>query len=157
VRPQVDILIDPQRVMLRYSRSLGANASQGALSAAVAAEGEARINLGQLQNQIRSDIVAQVRNVREALQNWVALTESAALLENVVADAQTRAQAGIISQQQYRDSQNDLAQVRRQVIDAKLQYASSLAALRLATGTVEADDGARAETLAALFRSLPTR
>jgi outer membrane protein TolC len=157
VRPQVDIMIDPQRVMLRYSRSLGGNACQGALSAAMAAESEARINLGQLQNQIRNDIVAQVRNVRDALQNWETLTESAALLENVVADAQTRAQAGVITQQQYRDSQNDLAQVRRQVIDAKLQYASSLAVLRLVTGAVEAGDGAKAETLAALFRSLPSR
>ena len=74
-----------------------------------------------------------------------------------MADAQTRAQAGVITQQQYRDSQNDLAQVRRQVIDAKLQYASSLAVLRLVTGAVEAGDGAKAETLAALFRSLPSR
>jgi outer membrane protein TolC len=155
VQPQVDIYIDPTRVMLRYTQALGANASEGALAAAVAGESEARINIVQLQNQIRVDVSDEVRNLKEALANWAALTESAGLLGSVVSDAQTRAQAGVITQEQYREAQNELAEVRRQVIDAKLQYASSLAALRLSTGTIITDDGTTPDSLAAVFRTLP--
>ncbi len=157
VHPQVDIFIDPTRVMVRYTQAIGANSSEGALAAAVASESEARINIVQLQNQIRVDVSDQVRNLKESLANWTALTESAGLLGSVVSDAQTRSQAGIITQQQYRDTQNELAEVRRQVIDAKLQYASSLAALRLATGTIKTGDGTGPDSLANVFRTLPNQ
>lgn len=157
VQPQVDIYIDPTRVMVRYTQSIGSNATQGALAAAVASESEARINIVQLQNQIRVDVSDQVRNLKESLSNWTALTESAGLLGSVVSDAQTRAAAGVITQQQYRDAQNELAEVRRQVIDAKLQYASSLAALRLSTGTIKTGDGITPDSLASVFRSLPNQ
>ena len=157
LKPKVEIYVDPTKVLLRYSRSIGRDTEQGQISAAVAAQNEARLNLEQARLQVRGDIVGQMRGLKEAMTDWMALTQSAALLENVVSDAQRRAEAGVITRQDYRASQNELAQVRRQVIDAKLQYAASLAGLRLATGTIEAGDGGSAASAAAAFRSLPGR
>ena len=154
---KVDVYVDPTRVLLRYSRSLGRDAEEGQISAAVAAQNEARINLEQAQVQVRSDVTSQLRTLREAVANWTELTQSVGLLENVVADARRRAQAEIISQQDFRSAQSELAQVRLQVIDARLQYAAGLARLRLATGTIEAGDGVSTPQAAAGFRSLPER
>jgi outer membrane protein TolC len=157
LQPKIDLYVDPTRILLRYSQSLGHDTEQGQVAAAVASQNEARLNLEQAQNQIRLDIADQLRSLREGLADWTALTQSVGLLENVVSDAQRRAEAGVISQQEYRGAQNELVQVRAQVIDAKLQYAASLAGLRLATGTIEAGDGGSGAGAAAAFRSLPGR
>ena len=116
--PQVDLVIDPTRVLIRYSQALGSNSAKGSLEAAVASEGEARLNQVLLQNQIRDDITDQVRNIRESLSNWTVLSESEGLLGTVVTDSQTSLRAGAITQQQYRDAQNELTAIKRQVIDA---------------------------------------
>jgi outer membrane protein TolC len=157
LQPKVDLYVDPSKVLLRYSRTLGRDVEQGQVSAAVAAQNEARLNLEQAQVQVRVDISGQLRALKDAMTDWMALTQSEGLLETVVSDAQRRADAGVISQQEYRAAQNELAQVRAQVIDAKLQYAQSLAGLRLATGTIAAGDGGSAVGAAATFRSLPDR
>ena len=157
MRPKIDIYLDPRQIQLRYTRPFGRDAEHGQMAAALAAENEARLNLEQAQNQVRTDVVGELRNVKEALSDWTALTQSVALLENVVSDAQARADAGVITQQEYRVTQNELTQIRRQVIDAKLQYAASLAGLRVATGTIEAGDGIPVARTAMIFRSLPER
>ena len=154
---EFDLYVDPSKVLLRYSRTIGRDAEQGQVAAAVAAQNEARLNLEQAQVQVRVDISSQFRALKDAMTDWMALTQSEGLLETVVSDAQRRADAGVISQQEYRAAQNELAQVRAQVIDAKLQYAQSLAGLRLATGTIAAGDGGSAADAAAAFRSLPDR
>ena len=153
-RPRVDLYFDPTRVMVRVSKPLGADAAQGQLAQAHANETDARINREQLQAAIRVDVATGVRNLETALMNWNALHQSEDLLTGVVADAQKRLQAGLIRPEEYRDMQDELAQVQRQVIDASLQYASSLASLRLATGTA-GGEGASPSDLAALYRSPP--
>jgi outer membrane protein TolC len=157
LQPKVDIYVDPSKILLRYSRSIGRDTEQGQVTAATAAQNEARLNLEQAQTQVRVDIDSQLRGLKDAMTDWTSLMQSVGLLENVVSDAQRRADAGVISQQEYRVAQNELVQVRGQVIDAKLQYAASLAGLRLATGTIDAGDGGSAAGAAAGFRSLPDR
>jgi outer membrane protein TolC len=154
-RPRVDLYFDPTRVMVRVSKPLGGDdAAQGQLAQAQANQSDARINREQLQAAIRVDVATASRNLETAQMNWNALHQSEDLLTGVVADAQKRLQAGLIRPEEYRDMQDELAQVQRQVIDARLQYASSLAALRLATGTA-GGEGASPSELAALFRSPP--
>jgi outer membrane protein TolC len=153
-RPRLDVYLDPTRVMLRVSKALGEDAARGQIAQAQANQRDARINREQLQNTIRLDIATALANLKTALTNWTALHQSEDLLTGVVADAQKRLQAGLITDEAYREMQDELAQVQRQAIDASLQYASSLASLRLATGTAGAQ-GASPSELAALFRSLP--
>lgn len=155
MQPQLNVLIDPQRVLLRLSQSLGQSAQQGQLSEARAGEGEARINLHQLENQIRLDIAEQLRNLQDALANWGALSESTAAMERVVADTERRVDAGITSREDYRDVQTQAVVIQRQLIALQLQYASSLGGLRLATGNIDASENTAVESLADQFRTLP--
>jgi len=154
-KPRLDVYLDPTRVMLRVSKPLGDDVAHGQIAQAEANQKDARVNREQLQTAIRVDVATALANLRTARMNWTALHNSEELLQGVVADAQKRLQAGLITADAYRDMQDELAQVQRQAIDASLQYASSLASLRLATGTAGAE-GVSPKELAALFRSPPS-
>jgi outer membrane protein TolC len=151
MQPQLNVLVDPRGVLLRLSQSLGRNAQQGQLDAALAGEGEARINLRQLENQVRLD----VRGILDAIFNWQALSESAAAMKIVSDDAERRYDTGLVTLQELRDVQGEYAVVQTQLIETQFQYASNLGALRLALGRVEAGDNLSVEMIAAQFRTLP--
>ncbi len=155
LQPRVDIFLDPTRALVRLSQPLGRNVAEGQIADAMAAQNEARLNLQQLQGQIRRDVGEQVRNLRDAWSAATALAEAAMRLDVVVTDAERRFQAGFLTRAEYRIMQDEFAGIRRQHIDARLQFASSLAALRLATGAIGTGDGSPGSAPAALFRSLP--
>lgn len=155
MQPQLNVLVDPRGVLLRLSQSLGRNAQQGQLSSALASEGEARINLRQLENQVRLEITENVRGIHDAIGNWQALSESAAAMKLVADDAERRYNAGIITRQEFRDIQGEYALVQNQLIETQFQYASNLVALRLALGRVDAGEEVPVEAIAGQFRVLP--
>ncbi len=155
MQPQLNVLVDPRGVLLRLSQSLGRNAQEGQLSAALAGEGEARINLRQLENQVRLEVTENIRGINDAISNWQALSDSATAMKLVADDAQRRYDAGIITRQEYRDVQGEYALVQTQLVETQYQYASNLAALRLALGSVSAGQGVPVEMIAAQFRAVP--
>jgi outer membrane protein TolC len=155
MQPQLNVLVDTRRVLLRLSQSLGRSAQQGQLSEARAGEGEARINLHQLENQVRLDIADRLRSVNDALANWTALSSSADAMARVADDTGRRFDAGIATREEYRTVEEEAAAVRRQLIEIQYQYASSLGGLRLASGNVEAGDAMPVEAIAEQFRTLP--
>ena len=155
MQPQVNVSVDPQRVMVRVSQSLGRSAQEGALSEALAGESESRINLRQQESQVRLEIAENLRGLQDALINWQALKESAAAMEVIAGEAERRYQTGFSTRQEYRSVQEETAAIQRQVIEAQLQYASYLGALRLALGRIDAGEDVPTETLTAQFRSLP--
>jgi outer membrane protein TolC len=155
MQPQLNVVVDPQRVLLRLSQSLGRSAQQGQLSEALAGEGEARINLHQLENQVRLDIADQLRSLQDALINWGALSESTAAMERVSEDTGRRFEAGIASREEYRDVEEEVAAIQRQLIELQLQYATSLGGLRLASGNIDASETMPVEAIADQFRTLP--
>lgn len=155
MQPELNVLVDPRGVLLRLSQSLGRNTQQGQLSAALAGEGEARINLRQLENQVRLEVSENVRGVHDAISNWKALNESAAAMKIVAGDAERRYDAGVLTRQEYRDVQGEYALVQTQLVQTQFQYASNLAALHLALGNVDADENVPVEVITAQFRSLP--
>ena len=155
LQPRLDVFLDVSRAMLRLSQPLGRNVADGQVADAMASQNEARLNHQQLQAQIRRDVGAQVRGLKDALAAATALDQAAQRLATVVADGERRFQAGLLTRAEYRIMQDEFTGVRRQVIDARLQFASNLAALRLATGAIGAGQGGREGAAAALFRSLP--
>ena len=154
-QPRVELYVDPSRVLVRLSQSLGRGTQDGQLAEALAGEGETRIQLQQLEAHVRRDISAQLRGLKDAWVSWQALSRSAALMEGVGADARRRYETGVMTQQEYRNVQGELALVQGQLIDASLQYALSLGGLRLATGTIETEVGVQSAASAAVFRTLP--
>jgi len=155
MQPEVTLTLDPRRIMVRLSQSLGRNRQEGMLSEALAGEGEARLNQRQLETQIRLDIAENLRGLQDALLNWRALSEASATMEILADEAERSYQAGFSTLQDTRSVQQESINLRRQVIDAQLQYASYLAALRLSLGSVDTAESLSAEQVAAQFRSLP--
>jgi outer membrane protein TolC len=154
--PKFDVYADPQRGGVRYSQTLRGDLEKGQMAEVSAAESEARLNRQQLESQIRVDVEDAVRRLRLARTEWIALSRSAALLATVVSDARRRAAAGLVDRKELRDTQEQLAQAQRQMVQANEQAAASLAALRLATGTIEVAESPQAGTLAAAFLTPPS-
>jgi outer membrane protein TolC len=153
--PKVDLFLDTTRAMVRLSVPIGGDTQKGLAEQAAAGQTEARINLQQLQGQIRRDTGDAVGNLRLSAAYFEALKHSQSLLEGVVADAARRLQAGTITREQYRQDQEELDRVRPQVIDAQLQFASTLADLHLVLGAIPVGPGVSAPVVAAMLRSLP--
>lgn len=154
-RPNVGFATDTDSVYLTFSKNLGSDAESGGLAKARAAEDEQHVKLLQLQAQIRRDVFQQLHGLRSSLDNCRALLQSVALLQQVVTEGGERARAGRTSWQDYRDTEHDFATVEHELIAEKLQFASSLAALRLSTGTIDLGGKLPAASVATLFRSLP--
>jgi outer membrane protein TolC len=57
----------------------------------------------------------------------------------VVGDAEKRARYGSISWSDFLNAQNQLSQLRQEVVNARLAFTVNLSLLRLATGTIDAD------------------
>lgn len=155
MQPQLNVVVDPQRVLLRVSQALGRNTQEGQLSEALASEGEARINLHQLENQVRLDVAEQLRNLQDALTNWGALNESTEAMERVAGDTERRFDAGIATRDEHREVQEELAAIQRQLVELELQYATSLGSLRLASGNIDTSGAMEVEAIADQFRMLP--
>lgn len=154
-KPQVNLMVDTTQAMVRLSMPIGGGVQQGQVSEALAGQSEARLKLQELQAQIRRDIGTALAGARQYAGFWETLNRSQALLEGVAADAQKRQQNGTISAQDYRLAQDELGRVRPQLVEAQLQYASSLADLHLLLGTIPVGDGIPAADVARLLQAPP--
>lgn len=152
-RPELDIHLDPDRAIVSLTKSLGNNTANGRRAEADAAEDQADLALRQLQDQVRMQVSDAIANLRRAASDWATLDQAEKQMESVVGDAEKRARFGSISWADFFAAQNQLSQLRQQVIDARLQFAVALGALRLATGAIDADEPA---VLAGDLTKLPT-
>jgi outer membrane protein TolC len=135
--PTLNLNLEPDRAIVRYSQSIENNTAEGQLAEASADTAQARISLDKLQLQIRQQVAGTLRSLRRAYSDWVMLTDAAQQMNVVVIDANGRANLGVTDHSDYVTAQNQLANIRNQLVNARLQFASSLAALRLATGTFD--------------------
>lgn len=155
--PKLELYADANRGGVRITRSLGQDVEKGQVAEAAAAESEARLNRQQLETQIRVELQDALGQLQQARSIWLTMASSTRLLEQVVADTRRRVAAGVTDRREYRETQDQLTQLRRQMIEANLQYAAALAALRLSTGTIEIGESPRPEGLSAAFLTLPVR
>lgn len=153
--PQVDLSLDTDGVFVNLSKSIEGNLENGTVAAAQAQETIARLNLKDAEEQVRRDVADQVQAMKAALTDWKNLSHSADLMEGVVTSARKRAAAGFLPRSAQSDAETDLAQTRQAVVDAELRFCAALTALRLTTGTIAAQPGAPAGSLALLFRTVP--
>lgn len=150
--PSLNLNIEPDRAILRYSQSLENNTGEGLQEEADAAAAQARLALSQLQAQVRQQVSVTVRNLKSAYADWKALSAAARQMDVVVIDAGGRAKLGVITRDDLVSAQRQAADIKNQAADAQLQFLSSLASLRLMTGTLHPDSDTPA-ALAAKFVS----
>lgn len=134
--PTVNLNIEPDRAIVRFSKSIENNLGEGKMAEANADTSQAKITLSRLENQIRQQVSLTLRELRRAYSDWAILNDATQQMEVVVIDANGRANLGVTDHNDFVSAQNQLASIRNQLINARLQFASDLATLRLVTGTI---------------------
>jgi outer membrane protein TolC len=138
-RPELNLNLDPDRAIISFTKAFGSNVAKGRRAQASADESKADLALRQLQDQVRMQVSDALVSLRRTASDWRALEDAERQMETVVVDAEKRAKFGSITWANLLDTQNQLTQLRQQVINARLQFAIALGNLRLATGTIDAD------------------
>jgi outer membrane protein TolC len=152
--PELDLHVDQLSASVSYTQSIQNNAAEGAEAQASAAKSQAEVALRQLQDQIHIDVSDAVRALKRAVSDWTALKTAQTQMERVVSDADKRAKYGSISWADFLAAEQQLAGIQQQMVATRLQFAASLATLRLVTGTI-ITDGETPKTMAEKFTQLP--
>lgn len=152
--PEIDFHVDQLSATVLYSQSIQNNAAEGAEAQASAAKSQAEVALRQLQDQIHFDVGDAVRNLKRTVSDWSAVRAAEARMERVVTDADKQAKYGSIPWGSFLAAEGQLAAIQQQAVTTRLQFAASLATLRLVTGTIVMD-GETPKIMAEKFMTLP--
>ncbi|MBN9589534.1 MAG: TolC family protein [Alphaproteobacteria bacterium] len=152
--PRLNLVIDPNGFFVTFTYSLEGNAEQGATTAASAQAGEARLNLSQMKDQIRQDVSQGVAALRSSLAALADRRRAEETLTKVAADAQSAVDSGGMDLATLRGLQDQRTDARIALIEARLECALNLAALRLVTGTLVVEGGDAGPRNAVLLKSL---
>jgi outer membrane protein TolC len=145
-RPELDLRVDPDHAILSFNKALGNNAAKGRTAQASAAEDQAEVAMRQLDEQVRDQVDDAVVDLKRAAADWTALDRAEKQMEAVVGDSERRARYGSIAWSDFLNAQNQLSQLREQMINARLNFAIALANLNLATGAIATEEPSRAVT-----------
>jgi outer membrane protein TolC len=151
--PKISLLLDPNGFFVDFTYSLEGNTEEGGEASAAAKAADASLNLSELQDQIRRDVSEGVEALRTSLATLADRRHSQETLTQVVEDAQHAVQTGGMDRATLRGLEDQSTDAAVQLVEARLDCALNLAALRLVTGTVVVDGGDAAARDAGLFLS----
>jgi outer membrane protein TolC len=151
--PKISLLLDPNGFFVDFTYSLEGNTEHGGEASAAAKVADASLNLSELQDQIRRDVAEGVAALRSSLATLADRRRSQETLSQVVQDAQHAVQSGGMDRATLRSLEDQRTDAAVQLVEARLDCALNLAALRLVTGTLAVDGGDAAAQDTALFMS----
>jgi outer membrane protein TolC len=152
--PILSLQIDPTRAIVVYSQDLENNAAEGKVAQDLSSQRQAEVSLHQLETQVQVDITDTVRNLRSALAEWKSTVKAEQETELAVRSDEKRARFGVIDRKTLLQTEDQLTLLKTDVVNAELQFASSMTMLRLVSGTVHPEQETPAAS-ATLFMSLP--
>ena len=153
--PKLGLFLDPNGAFITLSRSLEHNEEEGLAAEARAQASDARLKIEDLRTQIARDVSQGIVALQTSLDNYRALRQSDQDLAKIVQDAGQGLKAGGMDQDQFRTLQSERADIAVRLVETELDCALNLAAaLRAATGTVDAEGAAGDGQIAMIFRSL---
>ncbi|MGH6888519.1 MAG: TolC family protein [Rhizomicrobium sp.] len=152
--PVLTLEVDPTRAIVVYSQSLENNAAEGKVAEDFSAQRQAEVALHQLETQVQVDITDSVRNLRNALAEWKTTGEAERQTQLAVESDRKRARFGVLDRRTLLQTEDQLTQIETDAVNAQLLFASSMAMLRLVTGTAHPEHETP-EASEALFTSLP--
>ncbi|HLY06483.1 MAG TPA: TolC family protein [Rhizomicrobium sp.] len=152
--PNLTLSVDPTRALVIYSQSLENNASEGRAAQALSAQRQAEIALHQLETQIQVDITDALRNLKGAITEWRTASDAVSQTAAAVASDEKRARFGVLARRDLLTTKDQLTLIETDRVNAELLFASSVATLRLITGTVHPEEETAAAS-AEKFASLP--
>jgi outer membrane protein TolC len=95
-----------------------------------------------------------VRNLQSALDQWRDAVKAEQQTQIAAESDEKRARFGVVDRKILLQTKDQLSQIRIDVVNAELLFASNMTMLRLVTGTVHPEQETPATTLT-LFTSLP--
>jgi outer membrane protein TolC len=152
--PKVNLVLDPNGFFVNLTYSFDGNAEKGGETSAAARMADASLNLAELKDQIRRDIAQGAAALRASLAGLSERRRAAETLTKVVADAQHALQTGGMDRATLRGLEDQRTDAAVQLVEARLDCALNLAALRLVTGTLSVEGGEAAAQDSGLFRTL---
>jgi outer membrane protein TolC len=152
--PKLGLSLDPNGAFLTLSRSLEHNVEEGLAAEARAQASDARLKIADLRIQISRDVSQGIVALQTSLDNYRALLQADRDLAKLVQDAGQGLKSGGMDQDQFRTLQSERADIAVRLVEVELDCALNLAALRAATGTVDAEGTAGDGQIAMAFRSL---
>jgi outer membrane protein TolC len=152
--PKVNLVVDPNGFFVNLTYSFEGNAEKGGETSAAARMADASLNLGELKDQIRRDVAQGSASLRAALASLGERRRAQEMLTQVIADAQNALQKGGMDRTTLRGLQDQQTDAAVQLVEARLDCALDLAALRLVTGTLASEGPEAPAQDAGLFRSL---
>jgi outer membrane protein TolC len=155
--PKLALTLNPDGAFLTLSRSLEHNTEEGLAAEARAGAADARLKIANLRTQIARDVSQGVAAMKESLNNYQNLRQADQDLAGIVQDARQGLAAGGMDQDQFRTLEGERADIAVRLVEAELDCALNLAALRAATGSVDAENAAGDGEIAMQFRSLDIR
>ncbi len=154
-KPDLDLILDLDRVLLRLAASPQNRVARGQYEAARAAYGEARLQVALAQRDARNEVLDALFRLRGAIQGYT----DAQVLENDLiamrADAARSVALGLADPVVELDATQRLAGIRRTLSDAGIQAWVALADLQLSLGAVPASGETDFATLARVFLTDP--
>ncbi len=153
LRPKVDLSVDLEHVMLRYEQSLGQRTAAGGVAQKQATLEELRLQLQQRERQVHTEVRDALALLHSARRDSEQATAAVKLYLTLVKEARRKAGLGEAANSEYTLMQDRLARSHAKAIAARLQYATALASLRLATGTTGIEQADRPALIAQRFRA----
>jgi outer membrane protein TolC len=152
--PNLTLQVDPTHAFVIYSQSLENNTAEGREAEALSSQRQAEIALHQLESQIQVDITDALRNLKAAIAECKTATEAERQTEAAVQNDEKRTRFGVLGRHDLLTTKDQLTQIKMQRVNAELLFASSMASLRLITGTVHPEQDT-ATASATKFSTLP--
>ncbi len=151
--PKISLSLDPNGFFVDFTYSIDGDTGRGGEASAAAKVADASLNLSELQDQIRRDVSEGVEALRSSLATLADRSRSQETLSQVVKDAQHAVQAGGMDRATLRGLEDQRTDAAVQLLEARLDCALNLAALRLVTGTLAVDGSDAAAEDTVLFKS----
>ena len=153
LRPKVDLSLDFEHVMLHYEQSLENRSAKGGVAQKQASLQELRLQLEQREREVRAELQDALALLRSARLDSEQATASVALYGRLVEELRREVGLGEAASSEYTLMQDRLARSQAKAIAARLQYATAIANLRLATGTTGIAQADQPALIAQRFRA----
>ena len=155
MQPQLDLNLDLDKITLSYAQSLGRNLSKGRKRASTAELKTQEIELQMLKQAISDEVYETVENLQLSFKSYKRAHKAYRLLDQIANTTRDKVAQGTAARNEYLSALDKLSEVEQMINAASVDYATALAKLRLATGTLPVSSEKLQETLKKLL-TVPT-
>ena len=155
MQPKLDLNLDLDKITLSYAQSLGRNLSKGRKRASTAELKAQEIEVQMLKQSISDEVYETVENLQLSFKSYKRAHKAYRLLDQIANTTRDKVAQGTVARNEYLSALDKLSEVEQIINAASVDYATTLAKLRLATGTLPIGSEKLQETLKRLL-TVPT-